>query len=91
MLEGKNNTFSLPWEKKPSCKIVSLFQPSSMATVKTLFKDVDVCQMCLSLWHDVTESYSTEQLSIVDNCSCYNMFMYTMGPLQDLVTQPTHP
>ena len=49
MLEGKNNTFSLPWEKKPSCKIVSLFQPSCMATVKTLFKDVDVCQMCLSL------------------------------------------
>ena len=36
MLEGKNNTLSLPWEIRLfSCKIVSLFQPSNMAAVKT--------------------------------------------------------
>ena len=39
MLEGKNNTFSLHWEiRYIPCKTVSLFPPSSMATVETLYK-----------------------------------------------------
>ena len=41
MLEGKNNTFPLLWEIKDLllCKMVSLFQHSNMAAVKTLYMD----------------------------------------------------
>ena len=44
MLEGKNNTFSLPWEMD----LFSLFQPSNMAAVKTLYS-------CGSTWRKSCE------------------------------------
>ena len=72
MLEGKNNTFSLFWEIRSIFmqNSVSLFQPSNMAAVKTLYSAPSVWLPAIKPWPNglASQRKSTQVFDLRSTC-----------------------